>query len=146
MSAVAARLRGVPVLALAIGLAACATPARPPPPSPLIAPAIEQPSFSQQGIASWYGKDHDGHVTASGEAFHMEALTAAHRSLSFNTIVRVTNLDNGRVVKVRINDRGPHVAGRIIDLSARAARELGIGDGGMAHVKIERFASDQPAS
>ncbi len=85
-------------------------------------------------------------MTANGETYDMEALTAAHRSLTFDTVVRVTNLDNGRVVKVRINDRGPHAAGRIIDLSARAARELGISDGGTAHVKIERFASDQPAT
>jgi rare lipoprotein A len=74
----------------------------------------------------------------------MNAYTAAHRNLPFGTIVRVTNLDNGRVVKVRINDRGPYVKSRIIDLSAEAARALGMRQKGIAHVRIEQFASDQP--
>lgn len=76
----------------------------------------------------------------------MRAMTAAHRTLPFDTIVRVTNLDNGRAVKVRINDRGPFVKGRIIDLSAKAARELNITEDGVAKVRVEAFASDQPAS
>lgn len=140
----ARKLRIVAALALGLCLAACATQAPSPAAPPVAAP--EQPTFTEEGIASWYGKAHDGHVTANGETYDMEALTAAHLKLAFNTIVRVTNLGNGRMVKVRINDRGPHAAGRIIDLSARAARQLGIGGDGTARVKIERFASDQPSS
>jgi rare lipoprotein A len=75
----------------------------------------------------------------------MNGLTAAHRTLPFGTVVRVTRLDNGRAVKVRINDRGPHVAGRILDLSARAARDIGMTESGTAPVKIEQFAADQQA-
>ena len=147
MSAAAPAIRRAwPMVALALGLAACAVHPPPPPPKPPPVAAPEQPTFSEEGLASWYGADHDGHVTASGEIFDMQAMTAAHRSLSFNTIVRVTNLKNGRMVKVRINDRGPYAKGRIIDLSAKAARGLGIADGGTVRVRIERFASDQPSS
>jgi rare lipoprotein A len=95
------------------------------------------------GLASWYGGAHQGQPTASGEPFDKQAMTAAHRSLAFGTIVRVTNLASGWTIKVRINDRGPHVAGRIIDLSARAARELGIEGEGVIRVRIEELASDQ---
>ncbi len=76
----------------------------------------------------------------------MRAMTAAHRTLPFGTVVRVTNLENGRTVKVRINDRGPYVTGRIIDLSAKAAADLAITGDGVAKVKVEAFASDQPTS
>ena len=106
----------------------------------------ERPSFAQTGLASWYGKSFHRRLTANGERFDMRAMTAAHRTLPFDTIVRVTNLDNGRAVKVRINDRGPFVKGRIIDLSAKAARELDITEYGVAKVRVEAFASDQPAS
>ena len=78
----------------------------------------------QTGEASWYGKAHHGHRTASGEIFDMYRLTAAHPSLPFGSRVRVTNLRNGRSVEVRVNDRGPIAAGRIIDLSYAAARDL----------------------
>jgi rare lipoprotein A len=82
------------------------------------------------GTASWYGDPHHGRKTASGEVFDKTELTAAHRTLPLGTRVRVTNLDNGRSVVVRINDRGPFKRGRIIDLSQEAARQLGgIGDG-----------------
>jgi rare lipoprotein A len=138
--------RAGPMLALALCLAACAVHPPPPPPSPPPVAAPERPTFSEEGLASWYGADHDGHVTANGETFDMQAMTAAHRTLAFNTIVRVTNLANGRMVKVRINDRGPYAKGRVIDLSAKAARALGIADGGTVRVRIERFASDQPSS
>jgi rare lipoprotein A len=83
-------------------------------------------------------------TTASGESFNASALTAAHRTLPFGAIVRVTNVIDGRWVKVRINDRGPFMWGRIVDLSQAAARELGIERGGMAKVRLEEFASDQP--
>lgn len=118
-------------------LAGCAVPRTGPPPAP------GQPSFTEEGIASWYGKRHSGHRTANGERFNARALTAAHRSLPFGTIVRVTSLDSGRTVKVRINDRGPYVHGRIIDLSARAAKLLGIVEDGVAHVRLTVFAADQ---
>ncbi len=92
---------------------------------------------SFQGIASFYGYDGSGTRTATGERFNPEAMTAAHRSLPFGTRVRVTNTRNGRSVIVRINDRGPYVRGRIIDLSFAAARILGMMSSGIAPVKIE---------
>ncbi|HLZ64602.1 MAG TPA: septal ring lytic transglycosylase RlpA family protein [Aliidongia sp.] len=104
----------------------------------------ERPVFTQLGVASWYGRHHHGHRTASGERFDMHALTAAHRTLAFDTVVRVTRLDTGKVVTVRINDRGPYERDRVIDLSAAAARALGIVEDGEAEVRIEEFRSDQP--
>ena len=160
----------VPLLLSCFGVASCAllkppplTPAaqQPAPVAPLPAPvappaapkpapvfpptpqAVEQPYFTQQGIASYYGKAHQGRRTATGEHFNLKDLTAAHRTLPFGTVVRVTNLHNGDVVKVRINDRGPHVKGRVIDLSTAAARALGFWDG-LARVEIDAFRSDQP--
>ncbi|HEV2265584.1 MAG TPA: septal ring lytic transglycosylase RlpA family protein [Stellaceae bacterium] len=91
----------------------------------------------QVGLASWYGPRFHGNKTADGERFDMNALTAAHRTLPFNTYVRVTDLANGRSVVVRINDRGPYDGHRVIDLSARAARELGMTHYGTARVRIE---------
>lgn len=108
------------------------------------APIVELPTFSQTGMASWYGGKHAGQTTANGERFDMQAMTAAHRNLPFGTIVRVTSLTNDRTIKVRINDRGPYEGARIIDLSAVAARVLGVGDSGIVKVKIEALASDQP--
>lgn len=105
----------------------------------------ERPTFTQEGMASWYGVNHHGRTTANGEAFDMNAMTAAHRSLPFGTVVRVTNLRSKRSIKVRINDRGPYANGRVIDLSARAARQLGITDHGVARVRIEQYPSDQKA-
>jgi rare lipoprotein A len=126
-------------------VAACAAPTPEPlPPSQNI--TVEQPTFRQVGKASWYGKQHHGRTTANGEVFDMEAMTAAHRSLPFDTVVRVINVANGKSIKVRINDRGPYGRGRIIDLSAKAARALGIVDDGTAEVRIEAYASDQVAS
>ncbi len=90
-----------------------------------------------EGQASWYGAQHQGKTTANGEPFDMNALTAAHRKLPFGSKVRVTNLDNGRSVIVRINDRGPYRNGRIIDLSRKAAEQLGMLKTGTAPVKIE---------
>ncbi len=90
-----------------------------------------------RGIASWYGPGFHGRKTASGERFNQNALTAAHRSLPFGTKVRVTNLRNGNSVTVRINDRGPFTRGRIIDLSAGAARLIGVKRSGTAPVKIQ---------
>ncbi|NEP50867.1 MAG: septal ring lytic transglycosylase RlpA family protein [Moorea sp. SIO3C2] len=93
--------------------------------------------WSVRGIASWYGSAFHGRRTASGERFNQYALTAAHRSLRFGTRVKVTNLRNGRSVIVRINDRGPYVRGRIIDLSRGAARIIGLVRSGTGSVRIE---------
>ena len=88
------------------------------------------------GLASYYGRGHDGQRTASGETFDMSRMTAAHRSLPFGTRVRVTNLDNGREAVVRINDRGPFRRGRVIDVSLAAARKLGFVGRGIARVRV----------
>ena len=98
------------------------------------------------GIASWYGSGFHGNRSASGEIFNQNAMTAAHRSLPFGTRVRVTNLNNNRSVVVRINDRGPFIRGRVIDLSAAAARMLGITNTGVAPVRLEVLGSRQTAS
>ncbi|MBW4663791.1 MAG: septal ring lytic transglycosylase RlpA family protein [Chroococcus sp. CMT-3BRIN-NPC107] len=88
-------------------------------------------------MASWYGPGFNGRRSANGERYNQNGLTAAHRSLPFGTRVRVTNVRNGRSVIVRITDRGPHVRGRIIDLSAAAARIVGVMQSGVAPVNIE---------
>lgn len=93
-------------------------------------------TYYESGIASWYGDGYHGKPTANGEVYNMEALTAAHKTLPFNTLVRVVNRDNGKTVTVRINDRGPFVEGRVIDLSRKAAREIGIITSGLARVEL----------
>ncbi len=93
--------------------------------------------YELEGFASYYADDFHGKRTSSGETFDMYALTAAHRELPFNTIVRVTNLENNRTVQVRINDRGPFKEGRVIDVSFKAALELGLIAKGSAPVRIE---------
>jgi len=90
-----------------------------------------------RGIASWYGVDFHGLATASGEVYDMEALTGAHRTLPLGTVVKVTNVVNGKQILVRINDRGPYVKGRIVDLSHAAARELDMVEDGVAAVQLE---------
>jgi len=104
----------------------------------------EHRSFAQVGIASWYGREKAGHRTASGEHFNPQQFTAAHRTLPLGTIVRVTNLSTGKSIKVRVNDRGPYVRRRILDLSAAAGRTLDIRRNGVALVRIEVFPADQP--
>lgn len=96
-----------------------------------------------RGIASYYHDDFEGHLTASGEPFHQNRMTAAHPFLPMGTLVRVVNLQNGRSVVVRINDRGPHKAGRIIDLSRAAAIQLGIIESGTAEVEVSIVAGAQ---
>lgn len=91
----------------------------------------------QQGMASWYGPGFHGRRTANGERFNQNAMTAAHRTLPFGTRVRVTNKNNGRSVTVRINDRGPFIRGRIIDLSIGAAGRIGMVNSGVAPVRVE---------
>jgi rare lipoprotein A len=93
----------------------------------------------QVGTASWYGEYFQGKTTASGEPFDMRDLTAAHPSLPLGTLVKVTNLRNGRVVVVRINDRGPFVDDRIIDVSDNAARALGFKERGLQTVRLDLY-------
>ena len=91
----------------------------------------------QKGVASWYGREEQGRKTANGERFNRHELTAASRHLPFNSVVRVTNEDNGRSVQVRINDRGPFVKGRVLDVSEAAADTLDMKKSGTVPVKIE---------
>jgi rare lipoprotein A len=91
-----------------------------------------------RGLASWYGQPFHGRRTASGEIFNMNELTAAHKTLPFGTRVRVRHVRTGKEVTVRINDRGPFVPGRILDLSRAAAAALGIVQGGVGHVLVFR--------
>ncbi|WP_345890822.1 septal ring lytic transglycosylase RlpA family protein [Devosia oryzisoli] len=97
----------------------------------------DDPGYSGIGRASWYGADFHGRRTANGEIFSANAITAAHPTLPLPSYVRVTNTDNGRSMIVRVNDRGPYVSGRIIDLSYRAAAMLGYVNGGSANVKVD---------
>ena len=99
-------------------------------------PMAQAGGFRQRGTASWYGKKFHGRNTSSGEKYDMHAMTAAHKTLPLGTWVQVTNLANGRKVRVRINDRGPFVRGRIIDLSYAAAKKLGMVGPGTAPVEI----------
>ncbi len=97
--------------------------------------------FTQVGEASWYGQDFHGRPTASGEPYDMWAHTAAHRTLPFDTRVRVTHLATGAATEVRINDRGPFVKNRIIDLSLAAARDLGLDRSGTGRVRLQIISS-----
>jgi rare lipoprotein A len=120
-------------------------PARPSPPSTPSAPAV--PIIQgEQGLASWYGHPYHGRPTTNGEIYNMYELTAAHRTLPFNTQVRVHDLDNGRDVTVRINDRGPFVEGRIIDLSYAGARAINMIGPGVARVQLEILGLPPPGS
>ncbi|MEX0808158.1 MAG: septal ring lytic transglycosylase RlpA family protein [Dongiaceae bacterium] len=93
--------------------------------------------YDQSGIASWYGPGFDGKQTATGEIYDENALTAAHQTLPMPTLVRITNLENGRAIELRINDRGPFANGRIIDVSRRAAQLLGFENAGTARVRVQ---------
>lgn len=108
---------------------------------PKLIPVEKTPALSYQrqwsGVASWYGKDFHGKKTANGEIYNMYDLTAAHRTLPFGTVVRVTNLENGKSVQVRINDRGPYIHGRLIDLSYAAAKKLDFVQYGTAQVRLQ---------
>ncbi|MEX0779637.1 MAG: septal ring lytic transglycosylase RlpA family protein [Balneolales bacterium] len=100
----------------------------------------------EQGEASWYGPGFHGKLTANGETYNQNELTAAHRTLPFDTRVRVINRDNGKSVTVRINDRGPYAKGRIIDLSRKAAEEINMIDSGVASVRINLVDSKEAVS
>lgn len=98
--------------------------------------------YDETGIASWYGEQFHAKLTANGEIYDMNDITAAHRTLPLPSLVRVTNLDNGRSMVVRINDRGPYVAGRIIDLSRRTAQLLAMDRSGTARVRVQILADE----
>ena len=144
---------------LALTAAACSSTRPPPPPPPPPAVTVppnagvykigqpyqvdnvwyyprEQPDYDETGIASWYGPTFYGHHTANGEMYDGNALTAAHQTLPMPVNVRVTNLDNGKSLVVRVNDRGPYARGRIIDLSKRAAELLDVVETGTARVRV----------
>jgi rare lipoprotein A len=126
-------------------LAACR-----PPHSPTLPPSIPGGDIPppgkvvERGIASWYGPGFHGKQTANGEVFDTAELTAAHKKLPFHTRVHVTNLDNGSTVVVRINDRGPFIRGRIIDLSRAAAEEIGMIGPGTARVELRLLGAAEP--
>jgi rare lipoprotein A len=108
-----------------------------PAPGPRVAADDAPPEWSQSGRVSWYGPGFQGRRTANGEIFDTNRYTMAHRTLPFGARVRVTNLENGRTVVLRVNDRGPYVRGRIADLSRAAATDLGFVDEGVVRVRIE---------
>ncbi len=99
-------------------------------------PAVDY-NYNKKGIASWYGPNFHGKMTANGEIYNQNDLTAAHKTLPLPSIVRVTNLENGRSLVVRVNDRGPYAHGRIIDMSKRAAELLGFKNNGVAKVRVK---------
>ena len=120
-----------------LGSEGCMT--SPPTPETLatVAPPPQSRPATETGRASWYGEPHHGRPTANGERFDMNGISAAHNTLPLGTIVRVVNLKNGRSLEVRINDRGPFVDNRVIDLSLGAAKKLGMVHGGLADVMID---------
>lgn len=129
-------------------LAGCAPRAtRPTPPTPREEPEVVRPekppppkAYLEEGVASYYGPGLAGRPTASGEKFNPKAFTAAHRKLPFGACLRVVNMENGRSVEVRVNDRGPFVQGRVVDVSTAAAKQLGMMDKGLARVRLYRCA------
>jgi rare lipoprotein A len=140
-----ARLGVIGLIGLVMALSGCASTPPPAPPGyprpyqvlgKWYQPVPHARGFHQQGVASWYGSDFHGLQTANGEAYDMYAMTAAHKTLPLGTRVEVTNLTNHRQVQVRINDRGPFVRGRIIDLSYTAAKKIGMVDAGTAPVEL----------
>lgn len=103
-----------------------------------------KPSYDQTGIASWYGEKFHGRPTATGETYNMNDITAAHKTLPLNSMLHVENLENGRTIVVRLNDRGPFADGRIIDLSKAAAKALGTLEGGLARVRVRYIGPADP--
>ncbi len=130
---------------VAVALTGCARKSRARVPvAPAPAPVQAAPGAIETGIASWYGHPYHGRRAASGEIYDMNQFTAAHRTLPFNTWVEVTDLDNGKQVNVRINDRGPFVDGRIIDLSLAAARAIEMVGPGTARVRLTIIPAPDP--
>lgn len=134
---------GALLLGLVVGLGGCRRKPKAAPPA--LPPAIGE---AETGLASWYGRPYHGRPTASGEIYNMDAMTAAHRTLPFQTWVRVTNLENRQVTTVRINDRGPFIEGRIIDLSRAGAEDIAMVGPGTALVRLEvvQTAAGEPRS
>src|SRR5437868_4372127 len=109
-------------------------------------PKNAKPIYVETGLASWYGPPYHNRNAADGQPFNMYQMTAAHKTLPLNSIVRVTNLKTGKSVVVRINDRGPFVGDRIIDLSLASAKEIDVWRAGVAQVKLEVMESPKPLS
>ena len=109
-------------------------------------PYLSADGYREDGVASWYGRDFHGKTTANGERYNMYAMTAAHKLLPLGTKVRVTHLRNGKSIVVRVNDRGPFVGDRIIDLSYASAKELGMIGTGTARVRVEAIETFGGAS
>jgi rare lipoprotein A len=132
-----------PAVPVSLPSATAPVAAVPPEPSPSRAPA---PLSRETGTAAWYGLEFQGKKTASGEVFDMNGLSAAHRTLPLGTVIRVTNLENGKSIDTRVTDRGPFSRNRILDLSYGAARELGFADEGTTRVQIEALTpAHEPA-
>jgi len=108
-------------------------------------PPASSSGYSEEGVASWYGEPFQGHRTSNGEIYDMYLFTAAHRTLPFGAVLRVTNLSNGKQTEVRINDRGPFVANRVIDLSLSAARAIDMVGPGTAQVRLEMTSGPNPS-
>jgi rare lipoprotein A len=137
-------MKKIYALALLIG-ATCATPALAGPVHKHHVASHRRPHATIQiGTASWYGRRRAGLLTANGERFDPEAMTCAHRTLPFGSMVKVTDIASGKHVSLKVNDRGPYVSGRIVDLSEGAARELGVGNGGLMIVRVEVVSVAQP--
>ena len=137
----------MPRLLYALFLAALAFAAAPDAEAQAVRPGGRRAALRvEQGQASYYAARFHGRRTASGERYDHQALTVAHRTLPFGTVLRVTNERNGRTITVRVNDRGPHIRGRIVDLSGAAARELGVIRSGTAPVRIEVVDPDAEAA
>jgi len=115
-------------LALVLLIFSCAAPKR---------AGYYKEGYTERGMASWYGKDFHGRKTANGEIYDMYKLTAAHKTLPLGVYARVTNLENGKEIKVKVNDRGPFIRGRFLDLSYGAAKELGMVEAGVGRVELE---------
>jgi peptidoglycan lytic transglycosylase len=141
------RWRAARAASCALAVLACAHAPAPAPRAPEVEerprpPPVEAPARprAEVGLASYYSRALQGRRTASGTRYDGRAMTCAHRSLPFGTVLRVTDLESGRSVVVRVNDRGPFAEGRVVDLSLAAARELGILERGVARVKVEKVA------
>jgi rare lipoprotein A len=102
-----------------------------------VSPQDRGAATTQVGVASWYGRSHAGRPTANGERFNPQAMTCAHRTLKLGSVVAVTNIATGQNITCRVNDRGPYIRGRVLDLSEQAAMRLGVGDKGLLRVRIE---------
>ena len=133
-----------PAVALVAALAACThAPTRPAPEERPPAPVVQPAERGEVGLASFYGRKFHGRRTASGEKYDAHAMTCAHPSAPFGTRLRVTDLESGKRVVVRVTDRGPFRRGRIVDLSLAAAKELGMLERGVARVRVERLTDDE---